>query len=244
MPGEKLHPTAIDRGLTLGAKFLRGVSINPRVRSILESVGYTEEQHQELWGLYLTLMGNDRKLGNSLIAAEAKAAIEDIDASDEPLFKLAHFSLFARFPEQDAKLFDKLSPQTGYDSVVAMQTFLERLQALREGSPQDQAAAELLRSRPILTADREAELLQAIEVAKGLNRGPTTPTNDDAYQEAARAFLNHLREWRGIASVLIKRKDDRIMLGLSKRRSTKAEVVVVDEEEGPELDGPLPTPEA
>ncbi|MDX9722312.1 MAG: hypothetical protein RBU37_16330 [Myxococcota bacterium] len=235
MTTDKLYPTTIDRALARGSKFLRALGINPRARRTLAAGGYSEADHQRGWELYLVLMGNGRKHGNAIIGEEPKAAIEEIDRSDEPMFKLARFSLEGRYPAQCEMLFDNLSAQVGYDSVIAMQTFIRRVQALRAGSPEDQAAAELLRQRKILTAERESALLHAIEVAMGLKLPAAVPVDDDdSYQQAARDFIAWLREWRGIASVLVTRRDDRIMLGLAKRRSSAGSKD--EDDEDPELE--------
>lgn len=234
---DTIHSTTIDRVLASGAKLLRGLAINPRARSILGGVGYTDEEHARGWNNYVTLMGSERPVSNVVIAPDAKAAVDELDKSDETLFKLTRFSLQSRFPEQCSKLFDGLSAQTGYNAVLSMETFLTRIQELREGSPTDQAAVELLRSRQILSEEREKELLSAIQVAKGLN-APIAPrlTDDAAYQQAAREFIDWVREWRGIASIAITRRDDRIMLGLAKRRTQKSAEPPADPSE-PELDG-------
>jgi hypothetical protein len=236
---ELLHSTTIDRALASGAKLLRGLAINPRARSILADVGYTDEEHARGWNNYVTLMGSERPVSTAVIAPDAKAAVDQIDSADESLFKLTRFSLQTRYPEQCSKLFDGLRAQTGYSAVIGMETFLTRIQALREGSPTDQAAAELLRRRKLLSEERENELLRAIQVAKGLNV-PAAPrlTEDAGYQQAAREFVEWVREWRGIASIVITRRDDRIMLGLAKRRTHKS-VQAPTEPIEPELDDDL-----
>jgi hypothetical protein len=177
-------------------------------------------------------------------------ALTEIDRFDEPAFRRSTAALHRLHPEQYAYIFgDGLSAKTGPESLGSVQVFLDRYAALRDGTDPsrvnsrdaDKAAAATLESRNIVTPQIEEHLRGLIAVVKQAAppRAPAAiSASEESLQAAAREFDEWLRDWRTTASVGIFRRDYRIMLGVSRRRSA---------EESPEPtppDSPVPQPPA
>ena len=110
--------------------------------------------------------------------------------------------------------------------------FLDRIDQLRDGTAASidadsgRAAVELLATRKIVDAAREADLRALIETAR---RGAQpdevilAPEIDLRRREIAETYINWLNEWREVARVAISRRDFRIALGLAQRRQSNEE---------------------
>jgi hypothetical protein len=134
-------------------------------------------------------------------------------------------------PEQYAYIFgDGLSAKTGPESLGSVQTFLDRYAALRDGTDPtradkrdaDRAAAATLESRHIVTPATEQHLRELINTVKQAAppRPPAVVTaSEESLQAAAKDFDAWLRDWRTTASAGLTRRDYRIMLGISRRRT-------------------------
>jgi hypothetical protein len=169
-------------------------------------------------------------------------ALSEIDAFDEPAFRRASAALSRLHPSQDAYMFgDGLSAKRGVESVGSVQTFLDRYRALRDGTDSgrastreaDKAAAATLEARNIITPDKEKQLRAHIETVKTLAPSPEVITlsgSELELQKAALEFRKWLSDWRTTADAGIQRRDYRISLGISQRR-TKPVADAADEHE-------------
>ncbi|MEO7329314.1 MAG: hypothetical protein ABI193_12090 [Minicystis sp.] len=215
-------------------KFLGAVSTNAHIHAALVTRGYSKEVHDRGWDLMLTASGYRKPRAVVLNDPAAAAAIAELDAWDEPNFRIALAALADDFPEQATFVFDDLEPSTGAGAIVSVKTFLDRLDTLESGKDRkatrkvDHAALEKLAKRGFPAAER-ARLRKLIEVGLGAPEPATTdagdvPTKDTDPTEqraAKRALWGWLNEWTEIARAVIKRRDWLIQLGLAKRKARK-----------------------
>ncbi|MFO0577794.1 MAG: hypothetical protein U1A78_27625 [Polyangia bacterium] len=228
-------------------QFLGGVGTSVLIRGALAKVGYTDKDHQEGWSLLHRASGYDSPATDPEVDRAAADAIAELDAWDEPNFRLARAALERRFPEQAGFLFAGLEPAAGAAAVLSVRTFLDRLDALegkakgrdhKDGARKqaDAAAVALLSGRRI-TGEERARLRRLVAVAeKGAApdaQQEKLAAASEAQAEARLQALVDLRawydEWAETARVIIKRRDQLIRLGLARRRSAE--------------DGPEPEPE-
>jgi hypothetical protein len=171
------------------------------------------------------LVDSGRCLGHS---PAASAAIAELDAWDEPNFRIARATLADEFPEQADHVFEGLEPSTGAGAIVSVKTMLDRLDDLENGKDRkatrkvDHAALAKLAERGI-TPEERARLRKLLKIALGAPDTAVTaaepPAMNDAEQTAAkRALWGWLNEWSEVAKVLIKRRDFLIQLGFAKRK--------------------------
>jgi len=198
-----LSAREIDQLVAWGGKFLRAASIKSEIMELLIGLGYSDTEHKQGWDL------------------------------DEPTFRRATAALLRLHPEQHGYIFgDGLSAKTGPESLGSVQTFLDRYVALRDGTDQgradkreaDRAAASTLESRHIVTPAIEQHLRGLIEIVKQAAppRAPALVTaSEESLQNAAKMFEAWLRDWRTTASAGMFRRDYRIMLGISRRRTVE-----------------------
>lgn len=232
MPNDTPSDTILDETPARALKFLGAVSTNRAVRAILAKRGYSQSDHERGWQLTLKASGYRRPVPVVLDTPASRDAIAEIDAWDEPNFRVARAALVGDFPEQHAFVFQDLAPQTGVAAVASVTTFLDRLDELESGKDRkatrkvDQAALAKLASRGIDAAER-ARLRKLLETA----RGPSAEAPTDAEQagepaadeteprEAKLALWRWYVEWREVARADIKRKDHLIQLGMAERKA-------------------------
>lgn len=228
----------IDRAVQLGSKFLRTLSTKSMIRQQMQGLGYTEAEHQHGWQLYLSMLGY---LGAGKAApmpratTEQQKALNRIDHYDEQAFHRSDAALARLHPAQHQYIFgDGLSPKSGLESVGTVKLFLDRYVALRDGSDParadsreaDAEAARTLEARNIVNPQIEADLRASIETVKKLAAAPeviVASAPEEALQRVSQEFGAWLKDWRATADAGITRRDYRIMLGISKRRSTKSD---------------------
>lgn len=212
-------------------KFLGAVSTNRAIRAVLAKRGYTQTDHDRGWQLTLKASGYRRPVPVVLDTPASRDAIAAIDAWDEPNFRVARAALAGDFPEQNAFVFQDLTPQTGVAAVASVTTFLDRLDALENGKDRkdtrkaDHAALAKLASRGIDPAER-ARLRTLLDTARGPSaeapadaEPAVDPAADDQEQrEAKLALWRWYVEWREVARADIKRKDHLIQLGMAERK--------------------------
>lgn len=219
-------------------RFLSGAGRNLAIFSVLAKYGYDQAEHSEGWRLLkASSEASHVTKAEGANPVEAREATDALDQWDEPWFRIASSALARRFPEQERFVFNNdLSPAAGAGAVLAVSTFLDRLDAL-ESSPDreatreaDHAAVALLAERGITSAERQ-RLRELVAAAQTV---PNVPSPDElARAEAAAAaaeeeqlrqlrqlYLWH-REWSTIAREAISRRDYLIQLGLASRRSQK-----------------------
>jgi hypothetical protein len=206
---------------------LAAVGREPGIRLALGSRGYTEAVHQEGWSALHAASGFTP--GAAPVAQQPPAAVavalRSVDAWDDTNFPIADAALEHRHPEAHAVLFgDGLSAGSGAESLVRVETFLDRVDSLERSHP---AAVETLAARAI-TRDERHRLRALIKTAKSFT---PTDTQAQAQRDAARessrkqqdASLRVLRawyeEWATIAKRVIQRRDWLIQMGLATRKS-------------------------
>lgn len=216
-------------------KFFGAVSSNAYIRATLDGRGYSEAIHERGWELVLKASGFRRAASAALARPEAAAAIAELDAWDEPNFRVARAALL-EMPDQLEYVFDGLEPQKGVAAVASITTFLDRLDAL-QGSKErkatrivDQAALDKLAERRIGPNERtRLRGLLAIATASP-DPGVAAAGKSDPAKEAAKkaeqreakiALWMLLTEWSENAKADIQRRDHLIQLGIAKRKVGK-----------------------
>lgn len=228
-------------------KFLSTLSRVPEIRAALdEGAGYTAEHHAEGWNLLLTAMGYER-LGAPVAGVSPspqQAALVELDEWDGVNFERTRATWSFAFPAQNSYLFQGLSAATGADTIGTVQTFVDRVVALRDGTDpdradtrdEDKAAVERLLERKIFNPEIQAHLEELLEQAKQLAPAPKAPQTDSELQNAADALHVWLSDWTGQARAFITRGDYLIRLGLSSRKSRTED----DDEESDGAIAPVP----
>ncbi len=203
---------------------LRGIGTLRPVREALRAVGYTAAEHARGWELLHACSGFVESAPDDGAAA---AAIEAVDAWDEPTFTIAEAALRHQHPAQHAFVFRDLKASRGVAAVVGVHTFLTRLDAL-ESAPEraatreaDHAALAKLAARGV-TPEERARVWSLVRTAERLSDDADTSTGDlsaaelDRRLREARAFFE---EWSTIARTKVTRRDHLIRLGLAQRKS-------------------------
>lgn len=259
MPKETYSRQVLEESPSRVLKFLGGVGTSPFIRRALARLGYTAKDHQEGWNLLHRVSGYEDDAPEPELDREASDAIAQLDAWDEPNFRLARAALSRRFPEQAEFVFKNLEPATGVAAVLSVTAFLDRLDALegvlkgRDHSTKamqeaDAAAVKMLVTRGFTVEERK-RLRRLIKTAEAGTKPDEhldkIAAESEAQAEARLQALVDLRawydEWAETARVAIKRRDYLIRLGLANRRSGGED----DPEPGPEPSpGPTPDPSA
>ncbi|WP_437595173.1 hypothetical protein [Sorangium sp. So ce1000] len=221
-------------------KFLSAAGKNKQIRALLRERGYTDEDHKEGWDLLHRASGFGIGEPDEVEDAEVGAAIAELDAWDEPHFRIIRAALERRHPVQEKFVFDNLTPQVGAGAVVSVKTLLDRLDALEKSAKRkatrkdDHAALETLAKRGYPKEER-SRLRQLVDIASGegtaSEEGDGEATGDAEpvravvdsreHVDALRALYAWHREWSETARAVIKRRDFLVRLGLAHRK-TKA----------------------
>lgn len=227
-------------------KFILATRRHPHIYKLLFVRGYSASVAREAWQ-YIDRLGGFDARGANTEGVEATAdekqvakAMSDIDAWDEPHFGLIDTSLRRRFPEQHKFLFaGDLKPKVGPLSVASVRTMVSRLDELEDSAArkatrkEDRAALDLLAKRGIDKTERTKVLgwLAIVGDHKDdLFVGSADTDAAEALTETHRRnTLIKLREWfeewSGVARVAIKRKRDRMHLGLARQKRGKGDAV-------------------
>lgn len=209
-------------------KFLSALSKSTILYAALATRGYGESDHQEGWELLLQVTGFRRPPAAPAESTAARDAAVEIDAWDEPNFRLIRAALDRRHPEQSLFVFEGLSASTGAGSVVGVATLLDRLDAL-QNSPErmatrdaDHAALATLTKRGISQAERTRlrALVAIATTAAKTEEEASDAANEPPSNEALLRLHAWYGEWSEVARAVIKRRDHLIRLGLAKRKKT------------------------
>jgi len=202
--------------------FLRAIGTTAVIRTALATRGYTAEEHADGWERLHRVAGYGEVKTISL-ALDVEKAIAEIDAWDEPTFRVCRAALERLHPDQAAFVFDALDSATGAQAIISVGTFLERLDAL-ENSPDrkptrkaDHAALATLSKRGITKEERD-RVRKLVETAKGLAPQVQTDPSAEARQIELVALRAWYDDWSETARSVITRRDHLIRLGLAKRK--------------------------
>ena len=217
---------APNRALT----FLSGAGTSGVIRSILLSVGYTSEEHQQGWKLLHRVAGYTPAASGVTEDASVQRAVAELDAWDEPGFRRVRAALGHLHKPQLAFVFaNDLQPATGPEAVLTVATMIARLDELEHGADRkstrkdDHAALDTLAKRGI-TKEERLRLRGLVEVAQKGVRVVASPV-DAADQKQRHQHLSELREWHNdwaeTARSVLTRRDHLIRLGLAKRKKRK-----------------------
>ena len=116
--------------------FLRTASTRPAIRSALETVGYTDEDHAEGWTLFFRVSGYAAIMPPLVVTTtRADQVVGEIEAWQRTTFGRARAALKRLHPEQEAFVFNGLASARGNDAIAAITTFLDRIDALLFSAP-------------------------------------------------------------------------------------------------------------
>jgi hypothetical protein len=206
--------------------FLMGVGKSLPIRAALAQRGYSEKEHQVAWEV-LQKVARYAPAGQSItVDIAVRDAVSTLDLWDEPNFACIHATLARKHPDQDRFVFKDLEPKQGAGAVLSVATMLDRLDALESGPDRqatredDHAALATLAARGYTPEERQ-RLRGLVKVAQTMT--PTaTPINDEDRKKSLVELHAWLRDWSAMARMVIQRRDYLILLGLSKRKKTKA----------------------
>jgi hypothetical protein len=248
MAGRMFTRVQLDRMLHRGRKLLHALSRKPEIRRIADQAGYNEQEHELGWALWLYLMGYKQPAAAAAPVSTANSAYDDavarLDLWDGPAFERTRAALDRLYPDQAAYVFHNLRAGKGVESVGAVNTYLQRVVALRDGTDPkrsatraaDKAAADTLAARNILTAEVETYLRGLLDIATEGRPPEATPvpvdSDDPEYQAKAAAFDAWLTDWRRTLRNTVTRRDYLIQLGLASRRNPAADAEDEDEGDG------------
>lgn len=208
--------------------FLMGVGKSLPVRAALAQRGYSEKEHQVAWEV-LQKVARYAPAGQAItVDIAVRDAVSTLDLWDEPNFACIHATLARKHPDQDRFVFKDLEPKQGAGAVLSVGTMLDRLDALESGPDRhatredDHAALATLAARGYTPEERQ-RLRGLVKVAQTATLTLTpTPINDDDHKKSLVELHAWLRDWSATARMVIQRRDYLILLGLSKRKKTKA----------------------
>lgn len=199
-------------------------SRHPRIFVQLAQRGYTADDLAEGWRLFTSAAGANLRFEESesalLPGDPATALLAELDALENTWFPVAKATLERRYPDLAAAVFDNLSQTEGYEVMVSVGTFLDRLDAIA-ADPQGAEALALLARRG-LTPEARAEaraLIGRIQAAAEPSLPVIDPTSREEQDAAVAAAWAWYREWSQIARTVVTRNDMLVRLGL-RRRST------------------------
>ena len=200
--------------------FLIGIGKSIVARTALQEAGYGQEEHDYAWSRLMRL-GALGVLGSPAKDAAVASAVRELDAWDDANFPSIQATLGRSFADQAAFVFDHLEVKQGAESVVAVATLLDRLDALESGKGRakgahkhDLAAIEILAKRGYTKAER-ARLADLVATAKTVVE--VEPISDDDRSTTLAELHGWFTDWSAQAKRLLKKKQQRIALGLASR---------------------------
>lgn len=209
-------------------RFLASISKYPAIRDRLAARGYSEEDHNEGWALFLTVSGYRQAPPAATRNQAVVAGVAELDAWVEPNVRIVRATLERRYPEQASFVLAGLENGSGAAAVVTVVTLLDRLDLL-QSSPQREAtreadhAALAMLTRRGLGPDERTRLRTL--TAMVLSPEPAAPAAVSPldYEQALRRLHAWYAEWSEVARAVITRRDHLIGLGLARRRNLSAE---------------------
>ena len=215
--------------------FLRGVNRVAAIRTTLETKGFDQDAYNEGWNLVLKVSGYSTPQAQEVLRnEEANEAQAELDQWDEGGFRIIRATLSRHHPAQAEFVLSGLGPSQGFAAVAGVAALLDRFDAL-ESSPareatrqEDHAALALLAKRGINKSERDRLRSLVLKVTQA-QHAPAAAKPDDAsktkegqYQADLGALRSWYDEWSEIARTVIRRRDWLILLGLARRKRSKA----------------------
>lgn len=216
-------------------RFLNAIAQRPVIFLQLQTKGFTEDDFNEgksLLNKTIDLTYNDDLPSTSESYQEG---LLGLDSWDEENFLRTKAALENRFPAQYNYIFaNELKAEQGPKAIIAVQTYLERVDTLRNGTDasrgntrtQDEQSVQLLYDRGILSTAIVAQLeawLKAATSAPDVEGLMPSEKKQQAYLEALFALDTWFTDWSLTARTAVTRRDYRISLGIASRRVTKAD---------------------
>lgn len=208
--------------------FLRAIGTSRAIRAAMFARGYSADDHREGWNYLHACAGFVEEPEASKEDPTVRAAIEELDAWDEPAFRVVRATLERRFPEQADFVMKGLKAATGAAAVLSVERLLDRLDALassperKASRKEDEAALDVLRLRRIDDAKRKRMRALVATAKSVIAVEQSEPKAIEEEAAARREALNNLyawyREWTEVARATIQRRDYLIRLGLASRR--------------------------
>jgi hypothetical protein len=215
---------------------LSAINRESAIARILGSRGYTPAEHERGWALLQAAAGfGPLDPGNTDID-DARRAYDELNQWDEPHFRVFGAALYRLHPDAHSFVFSGLEASKGPASVMGVDTFLTRIDAL-ESSPErsatrdaDHAAVATLAARG-LTATERTRLRALVTTAKTLRELPVVDEAAIAEREKGRQdalFELYLwfNDWSTTARTAVRRRDHLLALGLARRRTGNGEIEV------------------
>ena len=244
--------TPLEDSIVRAQKILRTYAADRGARGFLVPVGFTPAVYEEGWMLLRRAYGETAVQpppppNDAVLALVERAATEGAS-----VFGRVHAVLHRFDPAQEAIVFaGNLSASSGFEAVVALQTLLDRLDALEQGGPehkdthkQDLAAIQAIASRGVTRELRKElrHLCASIESAPtSVGTVTLAPAPEPPNTRAARLrdLYAWVQDWSEMASATI--SDKRILrrMGIGKRRARSAKGPVVNP---PSVPAPVPAP--
>ena len=214
--------------------FLRGVGTKSAIAGILATRGYNDDEHTRGWLLLQHASGyTGARLKSTGTSEAARKAMVELDQWDESGFRISRAALKTDYPAQCEFVFDGLAASQGPQSVVGVELYLNRLDALENSKDrtktreEDHKALAKLSRRGVTAVERKrlrGLVVTAITLGQGV---PEEPAGGSAADAAHHAALVELRawyeEWADVAHSVIRRRDYLILLGLAQRKPHEAD---------------------
>lgn len=226
-------------------KLLRGFTA-PAVERALAPLGFGQATVDEGWELLRAASGYSRSKEAST-SPEVEAAVRQLDAMDEKVFRQLRGSLRAQHGAILAKITEGIAPAEGFEAVLNMKVISERLDDLEKAASKDKAAKAALAQLAengidAATRGQWKELLKAAGTITG-NVSNESDARELARVKALIAARDYWLRWADFAASVVTRKDLLIRLGLATRKSPeeqeKDEEDLADDDEDAE-DEPHP----
>lgn len=217
------------------AKFLTAIVV-PRLLRRAVGAGYSREEHDELWKLYVAAAGRDQPLSFAFAALEGAGTngqgklIAELDAFENEWLPKARAIIERRVPEQHVArfvqaFFSELSQQPLGPLVIdSTATFLDRVEALASSKePGADVVLSNLRARGLSDA-KIASIRSLIAQARRGRPAARKDIDVEAWQEAQDRQARALRElqlaWTDWGTTLrpLYNVPEQIQLGLSEVR--------------------------
>ena len=221
-----IHRSTAERSLERALQFLRAYGTDSTIKAAVDSTGFTSADQKEGWSLVLRAYATPSSQSFTPDAGPVGDAVKEVDAWQQLMFPRAHAALRRLHPEQDAFIFDNLTPGTGITCVPSVTMFLDRLDAL-ESAPErkstrkaDHAAIATLAQRGV-TAESRKHLHQLVKLIETSAAPTLAAQGPDARTAALQSVYDWIQDWSECARGVITNRSHLIKMGIGKRRSRK-----------------------